>query len=75
MMIEIGAMTVGTIIQCPYTSTIKRGQDKGYFQIGGSAIVILIKKDLLIIDNDIIDANQQGLEAFVKLGARIGVRK
>ena len=43
-MVEVGALLVGRIVNHPVTGTVRRGQEKGYFQFGGSTIVLLIQK-------------------------------
>ena len=68
--IEVGALTVGKInnrdeINC------KKGEEKGYFELGGSTIIILTN-DKVKIDNDILEYSNQGIETKVKYGERIG---
>lgn len=68
--VEIGALLVGRIKNHPVTD-FKRGDEKGYFEFGGSTIVLLFKSDIKF-DDDIIKANAEGLEISVKAGERIG---
>ena len=49
-----------------------KGDEKGYFEPGGSTIVLLIKKNTAKINNDIIKQSQEGIETIVKYGERIG---
>jgi phosphatidylserine decarboxylase len=63
--IEIGAMLVGKIKNHPITE-FKRLDEKGYFEYGGSTIVILLKNNIKI-DSDIVNETQ------VHIGERIGV--
>ena len=69
--IEVGALTVGSIINHDMRS-FKRGDEKGYFQPGGSTIVQLIQADRLKIDEDIAAASLDGIETKVLLGEGIG---
>lgn len=71
--IEVGATCVGTIIQSytPNTKVIK-GQEKGYFKFGGSTTIILLKKDTVKIDEDIITQTNLGFETMVLMGESIG---
>ena len=71
--IEVGAACVGTIIQSytPNTKVIK-GQEKGYFKFGGSTTIILLKKDTVKIDEDIITQTNLGFETMVLMGESIG---
>ncbi len=74
--IEIGAFTVGSIKQSYKTeSRICKGDSKGFFELGGSTIVLLFKKDKLIIDNDILENSKKSVETKVVLGERIGCYK
>lgn len=71
--IEVGATCVGTIIQSytPNTKVIK-GQEKGYFKFGGSTTILLLKKDSVKIDEDIINQTNLGFETMVLMGEIIG---
>lgn len=71
--IEVGATCVGSIIQT-YTPSIKvsKGQEKGYFKFGGSTTIILLKKDIVKIDSDIITQTNLGFETKVLMGEAIG---
>lgn len=42
---EIGAMLVGRITNPPTTGFVTRGQERGWFEYGGSTIVLLLRKD------------------------------
>lgn len=71
--VEIGAFTVGSIKQTfKPNSYINKGERKGYFELGGSTVVILFKKDALKIDHDLIINTQKGIETKVNLGEKIG---
>ena len=51
-----------------------RGEEKGRFEFGGSTIVMLLKKDVAKIDDDILEASLRDEEFQIKLGERIGIR-
>lgn len=70
---EVGAMMVGKIVNHPKES-FTRGEEKGYFEFGGSTIVLLFEKDKVIIDEDIIKHSLEHDETKVKLGEKIGVK-
>ena len=53
----------------------RRGDEKGFFEYGGSTIIVLVKKDVLKISNEILEASQQGIETPVKMGQVIGNKK
>ncbi len=71
--IEVGAMTVGKIIQNKrYGGYFQKGEEKGYFEYGGSTIILLFKPNTIIIDEDIQFYSQKGIETLVKVGSHIG---
>lgn len=72
---EVGALLVGRIVNHHGTATVKRGQEKGYFQFGGSTVVLLLKKDAAVIDSDILENSKDGIETVVKFGEKIGNAK
>ena len=51
-----------------------RGEEKGYFEFGGSTVVLFIK-DIVDIDQDIINNSAEYNETKVLLGERIGILK
>ena len=72
---EVGALLVGKIVNHHGAATVKRGQEKGYFQFGGSTVVLLLKKDAAVIDSDILENSENGIETVVKFGEKIGNAK
>ena len=71
--IEVGALLVGKINNYN-KNKYNKGEEKGYFELGGSTIVILTN-DRIKIDNDIIEYSNKGIETKVKYGERIGELK
>lgn len=71
--VEVGATCVGTIEQS-YTKNIKvnKGDEKGYFKFGGSTTILFFKKDIIEIDEDILDQSALGFETQVLMGETIG---
>lgn len=72
--VEVGAMMVGRIKNHYQQYSFKKGEEKGYFMFGGSTIVLLIK-DILKIDEDILYQSQNNKEITVRYGERIGCLK
>lgn len=68
--VEVGALLVGKIHNHKKVS-FKKNDEKGYFEFGGSTIVVLLNKDI-IIDDDIVKMNANDLEVQVYAGERIG---
>jgi len=70
--IEVGAMMVGRIVNLHEEHTFKRGEEKGMFEFGGSTVVLLVKKDTVMIDKHIVENTNEGKETIVKFGQKIG---
>ena len=75
MMVEVGATMVGSMVQTYTGTTVKKGEEKGYFKFGGSTVVLLFEKDKIKIDDDLLINSSKGLETTVKMGEQIGVKK
>lgn len=76
LVMEVGALLVGKIVNHhEEKSNIQRGQEKGYFQFGGSTIVLLLEKDKVIIKDEIIVNSKNGIETIVKFGEWIGDKR
>ena len=70
MQIEVGALLVGKI-KNHKTLTFKKNEEKGFFEFGGSTIIILLNKNIKF-DSDIEEMNNKGIEIQVTAGERIG---
>jgi phosphatidylserine decarboxylase len=73
LMVDVGATFIGSIVQT-YIPNInyKKGDEKGYFEFGGSSIVLIFKKNVINFDEDLIENTVQGYETIMKLGESIG---
>lgn len=69
--IEVGALLVGKIVNHPIRA-FEKGMEKGYFKLGGSTVVMLLQKDKVELDEDIIDVTSRGIEVKIRMGERIG---
>ena len=69
---EVGAMCVGRITNYHHKAIVRRGQEKGRFEFGGSTVVLLLRRDYVAVDDDILKNSAEGIETKVKLGERIG---
>ena len=68
---EVGALLVGKI--CNHTdgaAKVGKLQEKGYFQYGGSTVILLCRN--VEIDKDILEHSARGIETKVRLGDKIG---
>lgn len=70
--VEIGALMVGRIKNNHEEYEYKKGEEKGYFEFGGSTIVLLFKKGVISLDNDILENSREDIETIVKYGEKIG---
>lgn len=64
--IEVGAMMIGKITNLN-KKTFKKGEEKGYFEFGGSTVVVLME-DKVKINKKIIENTKKDIETIVKLG-------
>ena len=70
--IEVGALMVGRIENCPVSGRAEKGAEKGRFLFGGSTIILLLEKDRAEGLSEALKATSEGIETPVKLGQRIG---
>ena len=75
LIVEIGALTVGSIQQrfLPDVRVI-RGERKGYFELGGSTVVMLFQKGMIDLDEDLRTNTRKDIETSVRFGDSIGNR-
>ena len=73
--VEVGALGVGRIKNNHEEYSFKKGEEKGYFEFGGSTIVLLVKKNILNVDKDIIENSNENIETIVKYGEGIAKLK
>jgi len=72
VMMEVGALLVGKIVNLHGKKRVRRGEEKGYFEFGGSTVVLLLKKDAVRLDADILRNSREGVETVVRYGEKIG---
>lgn len=70
IVIEVGAMFVGKIVNNDCRE-FKKGQEKGWFEPGGSTIVVLSGSNLKL-DEDILKNSAEGIETKLCCGEGIG---
>lgn len=74
-MVEIGAMMVGKIVNHNTNGISKKGEEKGYFEFGGSTVCVVLKKNAVEIDDEIINNTKNELETRVLFREKIGYKK
>ena len=73
LMMEVGALMVGRIVNKFPNGKVKRGEEKGYFKFGASSIVLCFEKNAVIPDAELIRNTLNGAETKIKLGERIAL--
>jgi phosphatidylserine decarboxylase len=72
-MIEVGAFTVGSIRQCfSHGIAAAKGEHKGYFELGGSTVVLLFEPGVIRLDSDLCERSAGDVETYVRFGEAIG---
>ena len=67
-------MLVGSIVETYNKETeCKKGNECGYFQFGGSTVVLLFKPETIQILPQFIQNSLQGFETEVKMGAPVAL--
>jgi len=74
-MVAIGAAMVSSmIVTAKIGQVLRKGDEHGYFQFGGSTLVLLFQKGTMVWDEDLLE-NSLGdppIETVVKMGTHIG---
>ena len=75
LLMEVGALMVGKISNHEEDSAqVKRGDEKGMFEFGGSTIVVMTEPGMAEPDKDIIQNTKAQAETLVKMGEPIGCK-
>ena len=75
LLMEVGALMVGEINNHEEDSAqVKRGDEKGMFEFGGSTIVVMTEPGMAEPDKDIIYNTKAQAETLVKMGESIGCK-
>ena len=73
LIIPVGATMVGSLNSTfQPDSSVKSGEEMGYFAFGGSSVVLLLKPNTFELDKDLIENTKNKLETAVKMGEKIG---
>lgn len=71
---EVGALLVGRISNDKSVRQVERGMEKGYFEFGGSTVIVLLRPGTACMDENILKRSRAGRETEVRQGERIGWR-
>ncbi len=72
LVIMVGAMFIGSIgLSIKIGDQVKKGDELGFFEFGGSCVVVLCPQKKFVIDKYLVTAK----ESFVKVGQKLGKTK
>jgi len=72
LMVPVGAMFVGRIKHEYQAGALhKKGDRLGCFEFGGSSVVVLFQKGTVVLNHDIVERSQQGIETSVTMGMAV----
>ena len=72
LQMEVGALMVGKIVNHDGAGSMRRGIEKGYFQFGGSTIILLLEKDKIEIREELLERTKNQCETKIRQGEMIG---
>lgn len=71
---EVGALMVGRVVLLNRSAYgFRKGEEKGWFEFGGSTIVQFFRKTAVLPDADLTGLSSKGIETRVKLGEKVGM--
>lgn len=70
---EVGALMVGRICNYHQAKRVRRGEEKGRFEFGGSTVILLLQEERVRPAQALLDATANGWETEVRCGEQIGV--
>ncbi len=65
LQMEVGALLVGKISNHKQSTVVTRGEEKGFFEYGGSTIVVLTQKGRVTPRSDLLTNSKNGYETKV----------
>lgn len=74
VVMEVGALFVGRIVNDKDRGIVRRGEEKGRFEFGGSTIVLLLEQSAVQWQPQLLENSATGKETPVKMGEVIAVR-
>lgn len=72
LQMEVGALMVGKICNHRESVSVRRGEEKGFFEYGGSTIILLTKKDAVEPRPDLLRNTEKGYETRLLQGQELG---
>lgn len=68
LLMEVGALMVGRIRNYHQQMRIKKGQEKGRFEFGGSTIIMVVDKKKVTLRDGMLENTARGFETIVRMG-------
>lgn len=73
LQMEVGALLVGKISNHKQNTVVTRGEEKGFFEYGGSTIVVLTQKGRVTPRSDLLTNSKNGYETKVLQAHPLGI--
>ncbi len=70
--IEVGAFGVARIVHTHAGGKFAKMDEKGYFQFGGSTLILLFQPGRIKLSQDLLEMTANGFETLVRVGETIG---
>ncbi len=71
-MVEVGAFAVADIVQAHKPREFAKMQEKGFFNLGGSTIVLIVQPGKVAWDADLLEHSARGTEVRLRYGETVG---
>lgn len=72
LQMEVGALMVGKICNQLEEGRVKKGQEKGHFEFGGSTVILLIQKNKIALREEFLRNTRRGMETKIQMGQELG---
>ncbi|KAK9450073.1 phosphatidylserine decarboxylase-domain-containing protein [Limtongia smithiae] len=73
MVVCIGAMMVGsTVITAKESQRVSRADELGYFQFGGSTLLVFFQPGAIVWDSDLSQNSKRPMETLIQVGMSVG---
>ncbi|MCZ6674698.1 MAG: phosphatidylserine decarboxylase [Verrucomicrobia bacterium] len=72
VVVVIGATFVGSAEFTYSPGFVRKGQELGYFQFGGSCVVTILPHDSVLLDPGLVGQSREGIESYDQMGRPFG---
>lgn len=73
--VEVGAFGVGTVVQTHHGGEFQALDEKGLFRVGGSTVVLVFPRGLIVPERDLVENSRDGIETRLRVGDVIGRKR